>query len=444
VKVVQVPFCFYPDPVGGTEVYVEALARRLLVGGLEVIVAAPGDTATSYDHHGLQVHRFAVGPVADLRDLYGAGDEQAARQFGTLLDRERPDLVHLHAFTRAASLRLARVAKTRDTRVVFTYHTPTVSCQRGTLLRWGRDVCSGELDTQLCARCSLEGLGLPRALTHIVGRVPAGFGSALGRSGRSGRLWTALRMRELVGLRHAACRALLREVDHVVVLCAWTRDLLVLNGVPPEKMTLSRHGIDEDTATSERRSDRGARDALRVAFFGRLDPVKGAHVLVEAVRRARDLPVMVDVYGVQQGDAGASYLRRLRELADADPRIRFRGPVAPGTVTGRLREYDLLAVPSQWLETGPLVVLEAFSAGVPVLGSRLGGIRELVDDGVNGLLVEPRPAEIWHRALARLCREDGLVARLRAGIRAPRRASAAAEEMSRLYADLCSAAGQPR
>ena len=52
-----------------------------------------------------------------------------------------------------------------------------------------------------------------------------------------------------------------------------------------------------------------------------------------------------------------------------------------------LSRIDVLAVPSQWLETGPLVVLEAFAAGTPVIGSDLGGIRELVSDGRDGLLV---------------------------------------------------------
>ena len=51
-----------------------------------------------------------------------------------------------------------------------------------------------------------------------------------------------------------------------------------------------------------------------------------------------------------------------------------------------IRKYDALVVPSVWLETGPLVVLEAFAAGVPVIGSRLGGIAEMVRDGVDGLL----------------------------------------------------------
>jgi hypothetical protein len=75
--------------------------------------------------------------VNNLRELYGEGDQTAAREFAKILDEERPDVGHLHAFTRGVSLRMARKAKRRGVKVVFTYHTPTVSCQRGTLMHWG-------------------------------------------------------------------------------------------------------------------------------------------------------------------------------------------------------------------------------------------------------------------------------------------------------------------
>ena len=56
-------------------------------------------------------------------------------------------------------------------------------------------------------------------------------------------------------------------------------------------------------------------------------------------------------------------------------------------VIDRLSRYHVVAVPSQWMETGPLVILESFAAGVPVIGSALGGIADKVDDGVSGLLL---------------------------------------------------------
>jgi glycosyltransferase involved in cell wall biosynthesis len=98
-----------------------------------------------------------------------------------------------------------------------------------------------------------------------------------------------------------------------------------------------------------------------------------------------------------------------------------------------LRKYDLLAVPSTGLETGPLAVLEAFAAGVPVLGSRLGGIPELVRDGIDGVLVSPDDPTAWATALRQLATEPGLLSRLRAGIRPPRTMKNVAEDMLEIY-----------
>src|SRR5262245_39934301 len=138
MKSLHVPFGFYPDVVGGTEVYVAALASALARQHHQAVVAAPGPAALYYLHDGgTPVHRFPVDErVTDVAELYGEGDLNAAEGFARILDRERPDVVHLHAFTRACSLLLVRKTRHRGIPVVFTYHTPTVSCARGTLMLW--------------------------------------------------------------------------------------------------------------------------------------------------------------------------------------------------------------------------------------------------------------------------------------------------------------------
>jgi glycosyltransferase involved in cell wall biosynthesis len=137
-RVLHVPFTFYPEPVGGTEVYVEALARRLYGHGFDSLIAVPGEQEAGLEHEGLRVRRYGpLSGISDLRDLYGEGDPAAAAGFGRLLEAERPAVVHLHAQTRGVSLRVLREAKRRGIPVVYTYHTPTATCQRGTLLRDG-------------------------------------------------------------------------------------------------------------------------------------------------------------------------------------------------------------------------------------------------------------------------------------------------------------------
>jgi glycosyltransferase involved in cell wall biosynthesis len=445
VRVIEVPYCWYPDPMGGTEVYVEALAQELKARGIEVIVAAPGDEDGSYEYKGLRVRRYAVGPVRDLRELYGEGDAQAAAGFARILDEERPDLVHLHAFTRGVSLRMVRQAKRRKIPVVFTYHTPTVSCQRGTLLRWGKEVCDGLLKPDLCTACALHGLGANRLVAHLLAKIPSVVERWMARTYLSGGIWTALRMRGLVEQRHSAFRALMQEVDHIVVLAEWTRELLLRNGIPPDKLTLCRHGLPRPSSNTQHPQSetinskfetRNCQSVVRIAFVGRLDPTKGPDLLVRAVRALPQAALELHLYGIVQGNSGA-YVERLRALAQDDKRIEFHPPVPPEGVVQLLSTYDLVAVPSRVLETGPLVVLEAFAAGTPILGSRLGGIAELVTDGVNGILVEVDSVEGWKEAIGCLLEDRTRIQMLRRGIRPPRSIEEVADEMIEVYARLC-------
>lgn len=439
MKVLHVPYGYYPDPVGGTEVYVQSLCRALQARELDVTIAAPGSANDAYVHAGIQVRRFGIAPHLDLRSQYGAGDAVAAANFGRVLDLERPDIVHLHAYTSAVSLLTVEQIKRRELPVVFTYHTPAVTCLRGNLLRWGAEVCSGDLGVEPCSACVLQLREVPRPAANVLGSMPVQLATVIGRVPLSQRTVTALRSAELVDVHHRALRGMLGAVDRVVVLCDWAKELLIRNGVAAERISLSRHGIDSAMAsnTSHRPLDKGRGQQLRLAFIGRIDPIKGLDVLIRAIRSEVSLDVRLDVYGVAQAASGPRHLEEVQELASGDARIVFRDPVPSQQVVEVLRGYDALAVPSQCLETGPLVILEAFAAGLPVVGSDLGGIRELATNDRDGLLVNPpTQASAWGRALQRLATDPNLRTRLRSGVRPPRTIQDVAADMSQLYVEL--------
>jgi glycosyltransferase involved in cell wall biosynthesis len=434
MRVIQVPFCFYPDPVGGTEIYVEALSRCLKQQGIEVIIAAPGKKTQAYLHNQLSVRRYATSDrIENLREIYGEGDTYAALEFSQILDAEQPDLVHLHAFTSGVSLRIVEAAKQRKIPVVFTYHTPTVSCQRGTLVRWGKQICDGQIDVYACSQCTLQGLGLDENIAKAIGSLPSYVGRGLSSLNLQGGAWTALRMTELVSLRHATLQSLLSEVNHIVAVCNWIRDVLLLNHVPREKITVIRQGLCHNLPDKIDCRQQSSRSTLKIAFLGRFDPTKGIHILIKALQAIPKLPVCLDIYGVSQGTGGNDYQQQLQILAENDPRITFKPPVPVENVMSTLAEYDLLAVPSQWLETGPMVVLEAFAAGIPVIGSHLGGIAELVQHEVNGILVEPASVSAWSQALQQLCQDRKTLMQLSTNIQPPQTMETVAAQMLSIY-----------
>ena len=127
------------------------------------------------------------------------------------------------------------------------------------------------------------------------------------------------------------------------------------------------------------------------------------HLLVEAIRRLpAELPLQLDLWGPGWD---SPYGRRLQRRLDGDPRIRHRGCLPPADLLPRLAGYDLGLLPSLWPETGPLTLLEAFAAGLPVAGSDLGGIAELIGDHGGGVLLPPTP-QAWRAFLAAIARGE--------------------------------------
>ena len=76
-----------------------------------------------------------------------------------------------------------------------------------------------------------------------------------------------------------------------------------------------------------------------------------------------------------------------------------------------MRDYDVIALPSRWLETGPIVAMQALAAGIPVLGSNLGGLRELIVPGKTGWLLPHDDVAAWSRQLERLAAPDAAALR---------------------------------
>ncbi|MEO7741971.1 MAG: glycosyltransferase [Usitatibacter sp.] len=437
LKVLHVPYTYFPDPVGGTEIYVRSLVANLARSGVTSVICAPGASARSYVHAGVQVHRFA-GRHSEwpLEFWYDEGDSIAAEAFAALLALEKPDVVHVHAHTTGVSLRLASKVRAYGVPMVFTYHTATVSCETGGLLRWGHTPCDGRMDASRCCACNLARLGMPRAFASLVGRAPQGVGRIVEKCGLRGPAWTALRMSALLGRKHAAIRAFLEIADVVVAPSQWVASLLEANALPAAKVAVCAQGLVRHPS-SDLRKPLAAIPPLRVAVLARLDRSKGVHVLVEALAASRDLDVVLDVFGVRQpGEPG--YFETVSRAITLDPRIRLCSAVPHDEVPDLLARYHVLAVPSQIMETGPLVVLEAFAAGIPVIGSDLGGIRERVIDGRNGLLVRAADRGAWAASLSRLIASPGMLQSLSRGITAPPTMEGVSAKMEKIYRALTS------
>jgi glycosyltransferase involved in cell wall biosynthesis len=210
--------------------------------------------------------------------------------------------------------------------------------------------------------------------------------------------------------------------------------MLLRNGVPETQVVVCPQGVDlvrfhPATLSAPQRS-------LRVGFVGRYDPVKGLHVLIDAVLAISDeVPIETHVWGIARAQKERSYRVAMMERAHRNSKIVFHDEASsPNEIYSSI---DVLAVPSLWLETGPLVVLEAHAAAVPVVGSNLGGIAERIVAGRNGLLVSPGDVDELSRVLTGLAIDRTRLERLKP--EPPRTMTDVAVETWRMYQTLARA-----
>lgn len=149
----------------------------------------------------------------------------------------------------------------------------------------------------------------------------------------------------------------------------------------------------------------------RLMWIGRLDPQKGFGVAVAAFDLlARERP---DLWFVVAGD-GSDRPAAERLSPDARRRTVMLGPVAHERLPAYLAGAEVYASPAVGQESFGLVLVEAMAAGVPVVASNIAGYREVVRDGVDGLLVTPGDARALADTVGRVLDDAPLAARLRA------------------------------
>jgi glycosyltransferase involved in cell wall biosynthesis len=433
MRVVESVGFYFPESVGGSEVYVSSLANKLQASNIECVVAAPhrSSEASRYVYEGIEVFRYPFPVRSRRNETQGRVPPRHFAAFETWLREQRADVYHQHSWTTGCGLWHLEAAKKLGLKTVVTMHVPANICMRGTMLFEGRAACNGEIVPERCASCWLQSKGLSRTAARSLAALPEGLGPLL----RIPRLGPALAARALATKRQRNLQDMFAAADRVVAVCGWIRDALLANGASSRKIVLNRQGVDDGRGALG--PVRTSVDALRFGFLGRWEFGKGAHLLVEAFKRLpKVLAVELRILAVSAGADSEKYREAIRRSAGSDSRIIFLPDAHNRGSTEFLASIDALVVPSQWLETGPLVVLEAFAAGKPVIGSNLGGIKELVSHERDGLLVSHADVNAWTAAMLRLASDRGLLERLRQGIGPVRTMSDVAHDMATLYHEL--------
>ena len=141
---------------------------------------------------------------------------------------------------------------------------------------------------------------------------------------------------------------------------------------------------------------------VTVAYIGRFDPIKGVTDFARAISMVpRTAPIRFEFHGPVQYRQDIAVLDRLKTIVGPDAWVTFGGELDAAGVRSVLKRVDVICCPSRVVEGGPTIALEAHSAGVPVIGTDIPALSELVRDGVNGRLFRPGDA----RALAAILKD---------------------------------------
>lgn len=326
-------------PASGENQVVSDEVRLLEEAGHDVAVLDP----VPDDERGLRLL------LAAKEVVWSSG---SARDVRGLLAHHSPDVVHYHNVLTGLSPTVLRAARNEKVPAVMTLHNYRLMCLPGTFLRAGHpcELCSG--------RAPLPGVR---------------FSCYRGSKGASGALATSLILHRRIGSFEA--------IDRYLAVSDFLRSKHIEGGVRPDRIEVKPNFSWRVPKTEE------VGDYF--LFLGRLAPEKGVDTLMEAWRGLSETKLLV------AGDGPS----RVELRQKAPPSVEFLGTVRHEEVNSLLAGARALLVPSIWYEGAPRSILEAYSAGVPVMASRIGALPEVVDDHVSGLLVPPGDAGAWRNAI---------------------------------------------
>jgi glycosyltransferase involved in cell wall biosynthesis len=379
---------WFPPLIGGEEAHVHRLGRALVERGHDVSVATLWQKGLEASElvDGIRVHRLR-GSLQRFDRLFRDPSRKSAAPFPDpeltaglrrIVADERPDVVHAHNWLVHSYLPIKRASPAP---LVLTLHDFSLVCARKDFRQLGIRNCSGPAPAK-CLRCAAQLYGAAAAIPTVGGV----FAMAAWERG---------------------------AVDHFVAVSHSVAEGngLAAGGLP---FSVIPNFIAEPDAAAGQAAEPGpAPDGLPdepyLLFVGSIRRIKGVHVLLRAYAGLDRPPALVVIgYPGLKDEA----------LPDPLPRgVTLLENVPHPSVMAAWRRSRLGIVPSISRDSSPTVVLEAMVSGTPLVASRIGGVPDLVEDGVSGILVPPGDADALRAALERVLADEALAARLGANAR---------------------------
>jgi glycosyltransferase involved in cell wall biosynthesis len=346
--------------------------EETVIAGITAVLLAHDHSVRAFERSSADIRTARQAVKAFFSGIY-SGEARCA--FAKELSRNRPDLVHVHNVFPLISPSVLPVCRQAGVPVVMTVHNYRLICPDGLHMT----------DGQVCQRCCGG-----REYWCVLRNCERSIFKSLGYA-----------------LRNYVARRFRLFMDNVTLYAALTEF---------QKCRLIAAGLAEDriVVIPNMAELPGPQPQWQlgqyVGFVGRVSPEKGVNLLVSAGREHKDIPFKI-----------AGDFSRLSELpGQASANVEFLGALSRASVSNFYSQCRMIVLPSIWFEGFPMVLAEAMLHGKPVICSNIGGLGEIVEDGLTGLLFEPGNAEelsqkiryLWDRP--DLCRQMGSAGRQKA------------------------------
>jgi glycosyltransferase involved in cell wall biosynthesis len=310
------------------------------------LLSTRGHRVCVYKRHNDEIKKYGLLKKSTLPlRTFWAWD--SATEIRRLIESEQPDVVHFHNTFPLISPAAYYACKDAGIPVIQSLHNPRLICPVATLHRSGH----------ACLDCLNKPFAWPGVLRGCY---------------RDSQIQTGIVAGMLAVHRHL--KTWNEMVDTYIVFTNFYRQLFVQAGLPPAKIKIKPHFITPDPGSTSAAQE-------YALFVGRLAPEKGVPTLLKAWRQLSSIPLKIRGEGPLETE-----VRRL-QLA---PNVVLIPRLSRKDLTTLFHGARFLVWPSDgYYETFGLAAAQAFACGIPVIASRIGVMKEMVRDGVTGLLFNP-------------------------------------------------------
>lgn len=428
---------FLPTSIGGTEIYTLRLAQQLQLLGVETLVVVPNfnNSATNeYFFEGIKIIRYDENTSSSRSVIMGKKAPDGLLKFAEILINEKPDLIHFHeiAAGRGISLFHAQKAKALNIPVILTCHLANYTCLTGSLIYKDIEKCDGIINIKKCTECVFYAKGLNNASGKLIRKTAVLFYNLnLNTTVFDNGLGTALGFPFVIKKIQTDLMILAEVTSKIVVLTNWYKNILQKNGVPINKLIHIKQGLTTNIPVETANSI--VKHPVKIVFIGRISEVKGVHLLIDAISKIDCSTISLYIYGPETSN---EYVRVCKQKSSSLPNIHWMGVIRSRDVTAELSKYHVLCLPSIFSEMSPLVIQEAFAAGLPVLASNVYGNAEQIKEGVNGWLFNFKNSDHLSEKLKALADDFYLIEQARLNLPTTRSFKNIAIEHYKLYVDV--------